>query len=306
MARFWPILLFIAVFIFVWLQPEKTLQDSSVSPLSPPQRIISLAPSITETLFAVNAGDKVVAVTDYCQYPAQVKNLPKVGGYLDPNLEQIIRLKADMVILLERQHALKKQLQQLGIATLSIDNSSLAGIRRSIIDIATAVGQAAKSEKLISDFDSRLNAIQQKVESQPKPKVLIAIAHSSNTHYLDKVYIAGQQDFYNDLLPFIGAINVYQGTQLRVPALSTEGLLRLNPEVIIDIFPDAEVYSPDITALRQQWQRLDKIHAIQNNQLHIIQADYAVIPGPRIIQLAEQLAQILHPHLDWEQVNHVD
>jgi iron complex transport system substrate-binding protein len=306
MARFWPILLFIAVFIFVWLQPGTAPQDNIMSPLSPPKRIISLAPSITETLFAVNAGDKVVAVTDYCQYPAQVKNLPKVGGYLDPNLEQIVRLKADMVILLERQYELKKQLQQLGIATLSIDNSSLAGIRHSIIDIAAAVGQTATAEKLISDFDSRLAAIHQKVESQSKPKVLIAIAHSSNTHYLDKVYIAGQQDFYNDLLPFIGATNVYQGTQLRVPALSTEGLLRLNPEVIIDIFPDAEVYSPDITSLQQQWQRLDTIHAIKNNQLHIIQADYAVIPGPRIIQLAEQLAQILHPHLDWEQVNHVD
>jgi iron complex transport system substrate-binding protein len=306
MARFWPILLFIAVFIFVWLQPEKTLQDSSVSTLSTPQRIISLAPSITETLFAVNAGDMVVAVTDYCQYPAQVKNLPKVGGYLDPNLEQIVRLKADMVILLERQNALKKQLNQLGIATLSIDNSSLAGIRRSIIDIASAVDQTAKAENLISDFDDRLKAIRQKIEGQPKPKVLIAIAHSSNTNYLDKVYIAGQQDFYNDLLPFVGAINVYQGTRLRVPALSTEGLLRLNPEIIIDIVPDAEVYSPDIATLKQQWQRLDKIHAIQNNQLHIIQADYAVIAGPRIIQLAEQLAQILHPHLDWEQVNHVD
>lgn len=300
MARFWPILLFIAVFIFVWLQPEKTLQDNSVSKVSSPQRIISLAPSITETLFAVDAGNKVVAVTDYCQYPAQVKNLPKIGGYLDPNLEQIVRLKADMVILLERQHALKKQLQQLGIATLSIDNSSLAGIRRSIIDIAAAVDQTAKADKLISDFDNRLAAIHQKVEGQPKPEVLIAIAHSSNTHYLDKVYIAGQQDFYNDLLPFIGASNVYQGTRLRVPTLSTEGLLRLNPEVIIDIFPDAEVYSPDIAALKQQWQRLDKINAIKNNQLHIIQADYAVIPGPRIILLAEHLAQIFHPQLDWD------
>lgn len=306
MARFWPILLFIAVFIFVWLQPEKPLQDTSVSVLSTPQRIISLAPSITETLFAVDAGDKVVAVTDYCQYPAQVKNLPKVGGYLDPNLEQIVRLKADMVILLERQHALKKQLHRLGIVTLSIDNSSLAGIRRSIIDIAAAVGQTAKAEKLISDFDSRLDVIRLKVEGQPKSNVLIAIAHSSNTNYLDKVYIAGQQDFYNDLLPFVGATNVYQGTRLRVPALSTEGLLRLNPEVIIDIFPDAEVYSPDIPALRQQWQRLDKINAIQNNQLHIIQADYAVIPGPRIIQLAEHLAQIFHPSIDWEPVNNAD
>lgn len=303
MARFWPILLFISIFIFVWLQPEKPQPHADAPAISPPQRIISLAPSITETLFAIEAGDKLIAVTDYCQYPAQVKNLPKVGGYLDPNLEQIVRLDADMVILLERQHALKKQLQQLGIATLSIDNSSLAGIRRSIIDIAAATGQIAQAENLIRDFDDRLETLRQKVASHPKPNVLIAIAHSSNTHYLDKVYIAGQQDFYNDLLPFIGATNVYQGTRLRVPALSTEGLLRLNPEIIIDIFPDAEVYSPDIAALKQQWQRLDKINAIQNNQLHIIQADYAVIPGPRIIQLAEHLAQIFHPQIDWEKVN---
>jgi len=300
MARFWPILLFIAVSIFVWLQPEKAQPVSNVSAIPAPQRIISLAPSITETLFAIGAGDKLIAVTDYCQYPVQVKKLPKVGGYLDPNLEQIVRLQADLVILLERQLALKKQLQQLGIQTLSIDNSSLAGIRSSIIDMATAVDQTAKADILINDFDQRLASIRQKVAGHRQPNVLLAIAHSSNTHYLDKVYIAGQQDFYNDLLSFTGAKNVYQGKQIRVPALSTEGLLRLNPQIIVDIFPDTEVYSLDIDELRQQWQRLDKIDAIKNNQLHIIQADYAVIPGPRIIQLAEQLAQIFHPQLDWD------
>lgn len=306
MARFWPVLLFIAFAIFIWLQPEQTPTNSSTSTLPTPQRIISLAPSITETLFAVDAGDKVIAVTDYCQYPARVKNLPKVGGYLDPNLEQIVRLKADLVILLERQYALNQQLQQLGIRTLSIDNSSLQGIRQSITDIAAAVDKTNKAQSLLSDFDSRLEAIRHAVEAQPRPRVLIAIAHSSNTNYLDKVYIAGQQDFYNDLLPFVGATNVYQGNQLRVPALSTEGLLRLNPEVIIDIFPDSAVYSPDIATLQQQWQRLDKINAIQNDQLHIIQADYAVIPGPRIIHLAEDLARIFHPDIDWQRMNHVD
>lgn len=306
MARFWPMLVFIAVFVFVWLQPEKLQIDFNTSTVATPQRIISLAPSITEILFAVGAGDKVVAVTDYCQFPIQVKSLPKVGGYLDPNLEQIIRLQADMVILLERQHALKKQLQQLGIKTVSIDNSSLTDIRNSIIEIAAAVDQTASAENLINDFDRRLVALQQKVRNQAKPKVLLAIAHSSNSYYLDKVYIAGQQDFYNDLLAFIGAINVYQQKQVRVPALSTEGLLRLNPQIIIDIFPDAKVYSPDITALRQQWQRLDKVDAIQHNRLHIIQADYAVIPGPRIIQLAEHLARIFHPQLDWKATENAD
>ena len=300
MARFWPILLFIAIFIFVWLQPEKPQSDTNASEISSPQRVISLAPSITETLFALDAGDKVVAVTDYCQYPIQVKKLPKVGGYLDPNLEQIVRLKADMVILLERQQSLNTQLQQLGIQTLSIDNSSLAGIRNSIIDIGSAVDKVSLAKSLVSEFDRRLEAIKQKIQDQPEPTVLLAIAHSSHTHFLDKVYIAGQQDFYNDLLFFVGATNVYQGPNIKVPAVSTEGLLRLNPQIIVDIFPGEEVYSPDLTKLEQQWQRLDKIDAIRNKRLHIIQADYAVIPGPRIIQLAEDLARLFHPQLDWD------
>jgi len=300
MARFWPILLFIAIFIFVWLQPEKPQSETNASEISSPQRVISLAPSITETLFALDAGDKVVAVTDYCQYPNQVKKLPKVGGYLDPNLEQIVRLKADIVILLERQQSLNRQMQQLGIQTLSIDNSSLTGIRNSIIDIGSAVNKVSSARHLVSEFDNRLEAIKQKVRDQPEPTVLLAIAHSSHTDFLDKVYIAGQQDFYNDLLSFVGAKNVFHGPNIKVPAVSTEGLLRLNPQIIVDIFPGEEVYSPDLTKLRQQWQRLDKMDAISNKQLHIIQADYAVIPGPRIIQLAEDLARIFHPQLDWD------
>jgi iron complex transport system substrate-binding protein len=300
MARFWPILLFIAIFIFVWLQPEKPQSETNASEISSPQWVISLAPSITETLFALDAGDKVVAVTDYCQYPNQVKKLPKVGGYLDPNLEQIVRLKADIVILLERQQSLNRQLQQLGIQTLSIDNSSLTGIRNSIIDIGSAVNKVSSARHLVSEFDNRLEAIKQKVRDQPEPTVLLAIAHSSHTDFLDKVYIAGQQDFYNDLLSFVGAKNVFHGPNIKVPAVSTEGLLRLNPQIIVDIFPGEEVYSPDLTKLRQQWQRLDKMDAISNKQLHIIQADYAVIPGPRIIQLAEDLARIFHPQLDWD------
>ena len=303
MARFWPVLLFIAMAFFVWFQTEKLPTAPSASTISVPERIISLAPSITETLFALQAGDKVIAVTDFCRYPQQVQKLPKIGGYLDPNLEQIIRLQPDLVILLQRQQALKKQLAQLGIQTLSIDNSSLSGIRQSIFDIGLAVDQTAKAEQLMNEFDNALQLLRETVAGQPEPRVLIAIAHSSNTHYLDKVYIAGQQDFYNDLLPFVGAKNSYQDSGIRVPALSTEGLLRLNPQIIVDIFPDAEVYSPNIAELRQQWQKLGNIDAIKQGQLHIIQADYAVIPGPRIIQLAEHLARLFHPQLDWNAIN---
>lgn len=299
MARFWPALFFIALFVFAWLQPAKQPLQNESSSEDTPQRIISLAPSITETLFAIGAGDRVVAVTNYCRYPAAVTRLPNVGGYLDASLEQIVRQQPDLVILLERQLVLKNQLQQLGIKTLSIDNASLAGIRRSITDIALAVNETANAERLLSAFNQRLQAIQNKVAGEEKPAVLLVIAHSAGNH-LDKVYIAGQQDFYNDLLHYLGATNVYHKAQVKVPALSIEGLLQLNPQIIVDIFPDAEVFPIDIAQIQQQWQQLDKMAAIQHDQLHIIQADYAVIPGLRVIQLAERLAQIFHPQLDWK------
>lgn len=305
MARFWPVLLFIALFVFVWLQPEKQPLPNESAIENTPQRIISLSPSITETLFAIGAGDRVVAVTTYCRYPDAVTRLPDVGGYLDASLEQIVRLQPDLVILLDRQLALKNQLQQLGIKTLSVNNSSLAGIRRSISDIALAVGEKANADRLLSAFNQRLQDIKNKVAGQTKPDVLLVIAHSTGSH-LDKVYIAGQQDFYNDLLRYLGATNVYRNPQIKVPALSIEGLLQLNPQIIVDIFPDAEVFPIDIADIKQQWQQLDKMTAIQHDQLHIIQADYAVIPGLRIIQLAERLAQIFHPQLDWETRTNAD
>ena len=118
MRHFWPLFLFVIILVVavIGINSQSTIRPSQHAI---PERIISLAPSITETVFALGLGNNVIAVTDYCEFPTDVLNLPKVGGFIDPNLEAIVALQPDLVILLANQQQTIKQLQQLNIPTLA-------------------------------------------------------------------------------------------------------------------------------------------------------------------------------------------
>ncbi|AFJ01809.1 Vitamin B12 ABC transporter, B12-binding component BtuF [Methylophaga frappieri] len=292
MRRFWPVLPIVFIFIFAYWQP---VSEPATSPSDLPQRIISLAPSITETLFALDAQAKLVAVTDYCRYPAAASQLPTVGGYLDASLTAIVEHQPDLVILLAQQQQLSQQLNQFGIATLTVDHSRLNGILRSIGEIGDMIGHTAAGTRLHQQLQSDIQQIHHRVAKQPVKQTLIAIAHDTNSQQLDQVYLAGQQDFYNDLLVLAGGENVYQQSYLKVPSVSREGLLRLNPDIIIDIFPATYAHSADLAAVRRLWQQLDQVNAVQNDQIFFIEADYATVPGPRVVKLLDDLARLLHP-----------
>lgn len=295
MRRFWPVLPLLVIMLFAYLQTPASYKSETLAEV--PASVISLAPSITETLFAVGAGQQVVAVTDFCQYPAAAQTLPSIGGYLDPSLSQIVALEPDLVILLDRQQGLNKQLKHLGINTLTTDNARLDGILQSILSIGKATGHSVEAQQLHSRLKQQIAVVQQQVSEQPRKATLLAIAHYTNSDQLDLVYIAGQQDFYNDILQLAGGRNVYQDKRLKVPAVSREGLLRMNPDVIIDIFPDSSAHQADLEDVRQQWQQLTHIEAVQQQQVHLLEASYATVPGPRIVQLLTDIAQLLHPEI---------
>ncbi len=295
MRRFWPLLPLLVIWLFAFWQTPMLVDAPKTDTI--PKRIISLAPSITETIFAVGAGQQLVAVTDFCQYPQQVKDLPSIGGYLDPSLSQIVAQQPDLVIMLDRQQTLNRQLQQLGIRTLLIDNARLDGIVNGILEIGSASGHQQQALTLYNHLQRQIIHVKQQVADQPRKDTLLAIAHYTNSEQLELVYIAGQRDFYNDILQIAGGQNVYQDTRLKVPAVSMEGLLRMNPEVIIDIFPDASAHQADLQKVRQQWQQLTPITAVKQQQIHFIEADYATVPGPRIIQLLADIAKLLHPEI---------
>lgn len=301
MRRFWPLLVFVIMLLVIRLVPEQEPAEPADGSVTEYQRLISLSPSITETLYALGLADRLVAVTDYCDYPVEAQSLPTVGGYTDPSLEAIVSNEPDLVILLQSQQQLRQQLNHLGIATHSIDNSTLLGIEAAIASIAQVTGQQAQADLLLDAIHQIIDRVQQKVSSQPPVRTLISIAHYVNSEKLDIVYIAGQRDFYNDLLKLAGGSNVYTDSHIKVPSVSEEGIIRMNPDVIIDIFPEADDHHSDMNLVRQQWLKLDAVSAIQQQRVHIIERDYASIPGPRIFQLLPEIARLLHPQLDWSE-----
>lgn len=298
MRRFWPLVVFIMIFCIVWL-----LADNAQKPLSTVknyQRIITLSPSLTETVFALGLGDHVVAVTDYCDYPAQAQALPSVGSYTNTSLEAITRLQPDLVIMLNGQQQRQQQLEQLGIKTLVLDNSTIADIKETIQRIADLTGRQNEADKLLTSIQAQIDYVHNKVRGLVPVRTLVGIAHYVNSDQLDTVYIAGQHDFYNELLELAGGVNVYTDTTVKVPSVSAEGIIRMNPDAIIDVFPEQKDHQSDMKQVIKQWQSLRNVNAVKQQRIYIIEHDYASIPGPRIFKLLPEMAQLLHPELDWQ------
>lgn len=299
MRRFWP--LFIFVFIFgAALVAAKLKQTTTIIANSNPQRIISLAPNITEILFALGLADKVVAVSDYCDFPSQAVALPKVGGFIDPNLEAIVAQQADLVILSANQQHTIEQLHQLNIDTLAIRSTTLFDIKNAIYAIGQRTSQHQQANDLLNSLNNKINRITEKTKHLDKPKVMISMASSASKEQINTVYIAGNNDFYNDLITLAGGVNAYQDPRFDVPSISIEGIIQLNPDIIIDIYPEEQDHHADLEQVLQRWQKLQYINAVKNKRIHIIEQDYATIPGPRVSLLLEQIAHMIHPEVQWD------
>lgn len=303
MRRFWPLLVFIAILAVIVFKPSSPQNNNKHSNITSPQRIITLAPSITETAFALGLANNIVAVTNYCDYPEAALALPKVGGFVDPNLEAIVALQPDLVILLANQQKVITQLTQLGIQTLAVDNSTLHGIQASIIAIGQYTQHNSQAQQLYGEIQQKIHHIQLKTQDLSRPTILLSMGHTTGSEQLNTVYIAGQNDFYNDLIELAGGKNAFQDKRLKVPSLSTEGILQLNPDIILDIFPERDDHNFDMQNVLKQWQHLHLINAVKNNRIHIIEQNYATIPGPRIFLLLELMAKLIHPEVDWEDRN---
>ncbi|MFW5426499.1 MAG: ABC transporter substrate-binding protein, partial [Methylophagaceae bacterium] len=298
MRRFWPLLLFILIFVVVLIavKPASTI---AINRVDSPQRIISLAPNITEILFALGLGEKVVGVSNYCDFPSEALALPKVGGFVNPNIEMIVSLQADLVILPAKQHRTITQLQHLNIPVLTVRSATLLDIKEAIIAIGQRTAYRQQATELLSTLNNKINFITNEINTLSRPTVMISLGNSTSSEQINTVYIAGQNDFYNDLIALAGGTNVYKDTRLNVPSLSVEGIIQLNPDIIIDIYPEADDHNADLKQVLQRWQSLKHINAVNNNRIYIVEEGYATIPGPRVILLLEQFARLIHPEVQW-------
>jgi iron complex transport system substrate-binding protein len=256
----------------------------------PPKRIVSMAPSITETLFALGLGDRIIGVTRYCTYPPQTNSIEKIGGYSDANLEKIIVLHPDLVVLLREHEKQQSYLNRFGVSTLMIDNSTCAALCSSFARIGRRCGVTRAADSLNREFHEHLkktNAIQ----SSP-PKVLFCVGRDGpGAGRIKSVYAAGGRTFYNDLIVAAGGENAFSNSTPAYSKLSPEGILSLAPDIVIDVAPAMGNYACDL--LVADWNSMGRIPAVKHKRVYCMSKDYATVPGPRALLLLDDLKRII-------------
>jgi iron complex transport system substrate-binding protein len=260
------------------------------------KRILSFAPSITETLFALGCGDKVVGVTRYCTYPLQVKSLPKVGGYFDPNYEMILTLKPDLVFLLKEHSSITEFLHKNGIRYKVIENENVDAILSSFTTIGAMFGRTVQADSLVSLFKSE---VPESVPSEIRPRILLCIGRDNpGSGSISKVYLAGPKSFYSELIIDAGGENAYADSSFSYPSFSGEGIIRLAPDIIIDL--TASVAGADAQKVRKDWNSLAMVPAVKNLLVFCPVNDFMTIPGPRIGLIVREIRKTVEEYQRWK------
>ncbi len=265
------------------------------------RRIVSMAPSITETLYALGLGNRVVGVTRYCDFPPDVQRKTRVGGYFDPNLEAILMLKPDLVIMLEEQVESMPAMDKLKLETLVVSHKTIDGIIDSFRAIGRRCGRGPEGRWMAREFKDRLERIRAKTQGLPRPRVLFVLDRTFGRGHLTDVYVAGADDFFDTIIELAGGRNACRVQSVRNPVVSPEGLLWLDPDVIVDLARSDVLKKHSQQTIRADWKELTQMKAVYSGQLLIFDKGYACVPGPRLIQLVENLARVLHPEVEWEE-----
>ena len=250
-----------------------------------PQRIVSLAPSVTEVLFEAGAGSRVVGVTSYCVFPRDVLALRKVGGYLTPSYEALVALQPDLVVTLAEHADVEPKIRALGIPILRLDHSSLDGIVRSIEQVGERCGTVPRAQQAAAELRQTLAGVK-RLAAGARPRVLICFGRAEDFRRLTT---GAPGTIHDDLIIHAGGVNVLASSAIAYPTLSAEGVMRLDPDVIIEFSSGAI----NAAALRRQWNRLDSVRAVRNGRVYVLTGEFLSVPGPRFARVAETIARSL-------------
>jgi cobalamin transport system substrate-binding protein len=252
-------------------------------------RVISIIPATTEMLFAMGAGDRLVAAGSYDRYPPEVARLPRVGALLDPDVERILSLRPDLVVMYGTQAELKAQLQRAGIPFYSYTHRGLPDIMDTIRSLGARVGVAAKANALAAGLEQQLTDVRRRVAGRPRPKTLLVFGRERGS--LKNIDASGGQGFLHDMLESAGGTNVLGDLHRQSVVMSTEMVLARAPDVIIELRYTAAAGRADL----DPWDALPSVPAVRNHRVYVLHGEEFVVPGPRVAAATEQLARTLHP-----------
>lgn len=257
-----------------------------------PQRIVSLAPSNTEIVYALGLADRLVAVTDYCDYPPEAKEKPSIGGFSTPNIEEIIAQEPDLILATSiHEDKVLPQLEDKGMTVLVLHPKTVALVLEAIKLVGRVSGVEDNAETLVDAMEQRIKAVTDRTEGlapEQRPPTFYVVWH-------DPLMTAGSGTLQNELIAMAGGVNIAQNTE-DYAEISLEAVVAANPAVIIAATSHGSMEEQNYLYVREE-SRLRDTKAHQTDRVHAIDGNLTSRPGPRIVDGLEGLARLIHPEL---------
>lgn len=287
-----PALLLLCVLITCGPSERQPSAPSPASQEARPARIVSLSPSVTEILYGVGAWSQVVAVSQYCSYPPDVANKPRVGGWADINLEQITTLKPDLIIGVDAQEGIiGEKLNALGVRSLFVKSQSLADVLDAIRAVGRAAGHVDEASELAQRTEHEIEAVRSTLGNRGRPRVLCVVGHDPGT--LRDIYTATRGSFLDDLIGVAGGESAAPPAEQGYGKITKEVVLTFNPEVVIDIIPAAEGGGDaNPTA---PWRELAEVRAVRDGRVYVLREPLLTHPSQFVGYTARAFAHLIHP-----------
>jgi iron complex transport system substrate-binding protein len=262
---------------------------------APPQRIVSTTPSITELLYALGLGDRVVGVTRFCRYPPEAQQKPKIGDYINPNLEAIAALRPDLVIIQTNPVRLAEKLASVRLLSVEVNQENIEAIYNSIRVIGEATETGPRAAALIDSIRKGLDEIRMRAVSLPRTRMMFVVGRSPNR--LDGLIVAGRASYLNEVIDLAGGQNVFRDAVAAYPAVSLEQVIARRPEIIIDMGDMSDtvgVSEEHKRAVERLWTQSSAATAIKPRRVFAVASDIFVVPGPRVVDAARAFFDMLH------------
>ncbi len=251
------------------------------------KRIVSMAPSITEILFALGLNEEIVGVTDFCDYPEAALTKPRVGGFVNPSIEIIVSLKPDLIIATRdgnRKETIQK-LTDLGFSVYVVNPKGFEGVMKTIQNIGEIVGRQDESRRTIRDMMTRKENVVRFTRSLPQPKVFFQVGNAP-------IITVGRGTLADDLIHLAGGKSISENETLSYPLYSIETILSKAPEIIIMSSMES---NKDYSNLIKKWQNWKSIPAVKMNAIYVVDSNLVDRPTSRIVEGLEEMLRIIHP-----------
>ena len=255
------------------------------------QRIVSTSPAITETLFALGAGDRVVGVSDYCHFPPEATRRAKIGSYLKPNVETILRLRPDLVVIERLPGQALEQLRVSGVTVQQVMYGDIAANLHTIGKLAAATGRMDAGSALLNKINGELRWVDLAARPLERRSVIFLVGRTPG--HLDGMVAVGKGSYLNELIALAGGRNLMADSVVAYPKISLEGVVRLRPDVIIDMGDMADTvgvsdeHKRSVVAL---WKSRSDIPS----RVYAVASDIFVVPGPRMAEAAREFFRLIH------------